>query len=98
MNHTRWTISLALILAGVLFLSAPALAQPWSGWGGGKGAGPRWQDNQSAPQAQPAGYRNCPNYPRYQNCPWGNTPQGPRGPRPGGRDNAPNPPATPSGG
>ena len=91
MNPTRCTTSLALILAGVLFLGAPALAQSWCG---GRGGGPRWQQTQDTPGPGP-GYRQSPNYPRYQNCPWGNTPQGPRGPRLTSRGSTPTPPATP---
>ena len=93
MNGKWWKTSLALALAGVLLAAVPALAQ------GRRGGGPRWQATQTSqdvPDRGP-GYRNCPYYQQggYRICPWGNTPQGPRGPRQGGRYTQPNPPANP---
>jgi hypothetical protein len=89
MNRRLWTTFPALALAALLLLTASALAHPW---GGGRGGGPRWRQTQDA-QAPGPGYRSCPNYPRHQNCLWGNTPQGPRGR--GTRGYTPTPPASP---
>jgi hypothetical protein len=94
MKKARWlSVSAALVVAAVLALSAPVLAQ--GGPGGGPGGG--------GPGMGPGpGAAYCPNYPGYQNNPryTGDNTQNPRrgrGMRGGGRfsqpDALPAPPA-----
>jgi len=89
MKKSTWlTTGLVLALAGTMMVAGPVWAQ-------GPGGGPQGQGNQwgqGGGMGPGAGAANCPNYPRYQNCPVNrgdNTqaPRGRRGMRGGGRNN-----------